>query len=301
MLRNALCFVASMLLMASTAMAQQNIVVVLDDSGSMGGSRMRDAKVALTEVINSLPKDTQLAIYALNAGWVYPNSNGTITQLDAKVAASAVDGVYPSGGTPLGSAIKVGGDSLLSLRKTHHYGTYRLLVVTDGEATDGNLAYEYLPDIARRNITVDLIGLDMSGQHSLATAINGSYKEADDAKSLAKAVQAVLAESSGSSGDADESDYELLQGIPDDFAKTALKTLAKTDDTTPIGEKPVVQVVLDEEGNVVVDEEGNVATEPAEVVNGGGGGVGTVFLVVLGIVVIGIVLMVVVNGGRRRY
>lgn len=301
MLRNALCFAVTLLLISSTAIAQQNIVVVLDDSGSMSGSRMTNAKYALIQVINSLSDDTQFAVYALNSGWIYPDHQGAISQIDKKLASDAVNSVYPSGGTPLGAAIKIGGDSLLRLRKTHHYGTYRLIVVTDGEANDGALAYKYLPDIARRNITVDLIGLDMSGRHSLAAAINGNYKEADDAQSLAKAVQDVLAESSGSSGDAKESDYELLEGIPTEFASAALLSLAKTDDTTPIGDKPIVQVKLNEEGHVVMDENGNVATEPFRVEGGDGEGFSAFIVVVGTLVLIAMIGLVAMNSGRRRY
>ena len=172
--------------------------------------------------------------------------------------------------------------------------------MTDGESTDGDLAYRYLPDVARRNITVDLIGLDMSGQHSLAESINGTYKEANDAKSLAKAVQDVLAESSGSSGDAKESDYDLLEGITVEFASAALDALSETNDEVPIGDKPVVEIKWDQSGKVSVDSEGNVVTEEMEVHVSGAPPLGAiVFFACVGLfvlVVVVIIMTIALNG-----
>ena len=107
MLRNIFIIMFSLLAFGNVAMAQQNIVVVLDDSGSMSGSRMDDAKSALSEVIAVLPSDTQVAVYALNAGWVYPDAQGTMKRIDRASAVKSINEVYPSGGTPLGRSIKL--------------------------------------------------------------------------------------------------------------------------------------------------------------------------------------------------
>ena len=107
--------------------------------------------------------------------------------------------------------MKIAADALLQRRSEQHYGTYRLLVVTDGEANDMDMLETYLPDILSRGITVDVIGVDMARQHSLATQVH-SYREADNPQSLTAAIEEVFAESSDDS-DAGESDFELLQGF----------------------------------------------------------------------------------------
>ncbi len=43
--------------------------------------------------------------------------------------------------------MKMAADALLELRDRQRYGTYKLLIVTDGEATDGHLVEQYLPEI----------------------------------------------------------------------------------------------------------------------------------------------------------
>jgi len=49
----------------------------------------------------------------------------------------AIDPISHGGRTPLGQYMKIGADALLAKKeKQHNYGSYRLLVVTDGEASD---------------------------------------------------------------------------------------------------------------------------------------------------------------------
>lgn len=301
MLRKSIATIAVALLLTSAAFAQQNIAVVFDDSGSMSGRRMDDAHKALTAVVNHLPADTQLGIYAINAGWAYPADGSGIGKLDRSKAVDAINNIRASGGTPLGSGIQEGGEALRKLRNKYHYGFYRMLIVTDGQANDPADAEKYLSDVGRRNIRTDLIGLDMSGEHHLATVAkkNGTYKEADDAESLTKVVKEVLAESGGSSGDAKEDDFELLAGIPDKMASACLASLQKsTYDNVPIGDQPLEQVVLDETGHVVLDENGDVVTEPVKVEDSGLG-IGGLFLAFIGIIVAIVIVVIFVNRGRR--
>ena len=135
--------------LASQAFAGQNVVVVLDDSGSMGElmrsdknmTKMIAAKAGLKTVLGTLPSDSKVGILCLNRGWVYP-----LALVDREAVAAAIDNVEQGGGTPLGQNLKTGADALLDERRKEHYGTYRLLIVTDGEAQDNNLIEKYLPD-----------------------------------------------------------------------------------------------------------------------------------------------------------
>ena len=117
-----------------------NVVVVVDASGSMGSpmrgtntDRMSVAKDALKQVLGQIPSSTHVGVLVFpNGNWVYPLGLRNDERLNG-----AIDSITSQGGTPLGEYMKQGADALLEARKKQFgYGTYRLLVVTDGEAND---------------------------------------------------------------------------------------------------------------------------------------------------------------------
>lgn len=216
--------------------ASQHVVVVLDDSGSMNErmrsnrstTRMQAAKQSLITVLDSLPADSQVGVVTLNGGWKV--QLGPINKAAAK---KAIRSIGAKGGTPLGRFMKHGTDALLNARQKDHYGSYRLLIVTDGEAGDQELVEKFLPDILSRGVTTDVIGVDMQSDHSLATAVH-TYRRADDPDSLTQAVREVFAETSANTSDAGEDDFDLVAGIPDEVAHAALEALAESGNH-PIG------------------------------------------------------------------
>ncbi len=229
-------------LLATEASAQQNVVIVLDDSGSMESTirsspslrKMAAAKSAIGTVLQQLPDDANVGLVVLNRPqnpWVIP-----FGPLDKSQVVEQVNDVRASGSTPLGQHMKVAADALLEARLEQFYGTYKLLIITDGEAGDAYLVEQYLPEIQARGIVVDVIGVDMPGEHSLATRAN-SYRKADDPDSLQQAISSVLAETTSDDGDAAESDFELLEGFPTELASAAINALA-TPSNLPIGGAP---------------------------------------------------------------
>jgi uncharacterized protein YegL len=231
--------------------------VVLDDSGSMA-ERMRSdrrtqkieaARQALLTVLENVPPDARIGILALNGGgsdhWVLP-----LGRVDRNRLLSAVRVIRANGGTPLGASMKTAADALLAQREKTRYGTYKLLVVTDGEATDQRLVDAYLPDILSRGITIDVIGVDMRQDHRLATQVH-TYRRADDPGSLQQAIsEVVLGESTIDDNDAGESDFELLAGIPDEVAVAALDALGRRGNA-PIQEKPAVVTTRGPQGQTI--------------------------------------------------
>ena len=231
-------------LAAVPAYADQNVVVVLDDSASMNQSmrnnrrlaKMQTAKDALLTVLESLPAETRIGIVLLNGGWgsdrwVYP-----LAPVDTARLRAGIQRIRAHGGTPLGARIKDGCDTLLALRGKEHYGSYRLLIVTDGEASDGDLVERYLPDILSRGIWVDVIGVDMASDHSLATQVH-AYRQADNPRDLIGAIREFTAEFSDDDPDANQADVELLAAFPAEVATAALEALAQPRNH-PIGEQP---------------------------------------------------------------
>ncbi len=220
-----------------------NVVIVLDGSGSMKEqmpgtreSKMAAAKQALHEVLATLPETTHVGVLAFSSHarqpWLYD-----LGSQDAVRLRDAIDGLRPDGKTPLGRFLKLGADRLLEQRrKQFGYGSYRLLVVTDGEASDAKLVERYTPSVIARGITLDVIGVDMASRHTLATKAH-SYRTADDADSLRQAIAEVFAEvSTTDSDDATGDDaFAVIAGLPPEIATAAVQALAISGNE-PIGE-----------------------------------------------------------------
>jgi uncharacterized protein YegL len=221
-----------------------NVVIVLDASGSMNGfmkgSRIRKmsaAKSALREVLKNVPEDTNIGLLVfsgkgLKNDWVFPLGPRSDEFLNR-----AIDIVKPGGGTPLGAYIKKGADRLLLERKKQMgYGTYRLLIVTDGEAQDKKLMEAYTPDVMAKGIIMDVIGVNMGMNHTLARKVN-SYRRADDPASLKKAIADVFAEVSVSGQDSvSKNVFQDIAPIPDEVAGAMIKALA-TINNDPVGHR----------------------------------------------------------------
>lgn len=228
---------------ASEAVYTHNVVIVLDGSGSMQQAmretrvaKMDAAKTALKAVLATLPADTHVGLLVFTngrPGWVFPLG----PRRDADLSR-AIDAVQAGGGTPLGTSMKLAADRLLEAREAQYgYGSYRLLLVTDGQATDGTLTTDYAPLILARGIVMDVIGVDMAQDHILATRAN-SYRRANDAEALRRAIQEIFAEvgRTGAGGAGDEAFAELA-GFPAEAAMAVLSALAAPGNQ-PIGSQP---------------------------------------------------------------
>lgn len=228
-----------------------HIVIVLDASGSMdadmgGPSRMEAAKAALGEVLKSVPETTYVGLLVFSglnksADWVYP-----LGPLNHENFMAALRPLEPSGATPLGTYLKKGADELLANRQERYgYGSYRLLIVTDGEAsgpTEEGMVQSFTPEVMSRGITMDVIGVDMDADHTLATKVH-TYRNAADPKSLAREIQNILAEVStqdGGSGDVAKL-FDEIDGLEVALATNMLGALTSSGNY-PIGEKPPPEV-----------------------------------------------------------
>lgn len=222
-----------------------NVIIVLDASGSMGGNmgntgmtRMTAAKKALEQVLLQVPESTHIGLLVFSAKgvkneWIYP-----LGPRDDEALRAAINKPQPGTGTPLGKYIKIGADALLQARKKQYgYGSYRLLIVTDGEASDPKLVEKYVPEVIARGITTDVIGVDMKKSHTLATKVH-SYRSAGDAEALAGAIAEVFAEvSSSGAGAAEEDAFDLLAPLPIEMGAAILNALSKLDNRA-IGAAP---------------------------------------------------------------
>lgn len=223
---------------ADDALHSDNIVVILDASGSMKDrfssdrtlTKMDAAKAALREVLAKVPADTHIGLLVFSGAnvrndWVYP-----LGPVDMPRLMAAIDKPRPSGGTPLGKYIRLGANRLLEQReKQYNYGSYRLLVVTDGEASDARKVRQYTPEVLKRQLRIDVIGVDMKTDHMLATMVD-SYRRADNPGELVAAVSQILAETTDDAG-TDISSQEVFEDIAPLTPEIALDLIQRL--TTP--------------------------------------------------------------------
>lgn len=267
-----------------------NVVIVLDASGSMdermSGTNIRKidaAKQALKGVVQKIPSNTNVGFLVFSGRgyrdeWLYP-----LSQKNDEKLLFAIDIPESGGGTPLGEYIKKGADILLAQReKQHGYGTFRLLVVTDGEANDQGRVERYTPEVIARGIRVDVIGVNMAKDHTLATRVH-SYRRANDPESFTKALTEVFAEVSNSSNDAASSDeaFEIVGALPTEVATAILSSLSSTGNH-PIGEKPRPKADTQSQ------------TQGAPAVQEGSSGIGVPLLLLIFVMVAGVIVFAIV-------
>ncbi len=255
---------------AENGVHTDNIVVILDASGSMKDkfrgdqtkSKMDAAKQALQEVLAKIPEGTNIGVLVFSGRnvpneWVYP-----LGPKDTNRLIEAINIPQPEGGTPLGRYIRIGANRLLEQReKQYNYGNYRLLIVTDGEASDSEKVAKYTPEILNRQIRVDVIGVDMKTDHQLAQEAD-SYRKADNPGELVAAVSQILAEAGDTNSDVDGEDafeyiapltpeiaIDLIQRIttPPSNSAIAIETTTPvpTQPKTPTQQQPIQQPIQD--------------------------------------------------------
>lgn len=237
-----LCLLTLLTSNVLSAESKNHIVILLDTSSSMeesmsffDQSKMEAAKEALISVVDKIPVDTKIGFLGFNESWFSPL--GDIDRLLLKQAIKDAQ-TTPYSGTPLGTYLKVAADTLLKERESQFgYGTYKILVVTDGNPTNEpeNLVKEYLPEITYRGITVDCIGVNMPKSSVLKNKVH-KYMSADDPNSLKQQVEnTVLAEIS-TTDDLNE-EFSDIALISDEVALTVISNLDSINNY-PIGEKP---------------------------------------------------------------
>jgi Ca-activated chloride channel homolog len=189
---------------SGAASCQRNFYVIFDGSGSMRhppahasdsadknfSSKAEGAKWAVHEFMAKVPDDVNLGLFVFDrngARQVLPLAAGNREKF-----LSAVDEVQPRNDTPLGRAIARGVTELSAqYKKQLGYGEFRLIVLTDGEATDNLTAG--VNAAARNKIPIYTIGFDMGETHALRKH-SVSYRAADSAAEVEKALEAAGAE-----------------------------------------------------------------------------------------------------------
>lgn len=190
---------------ASSVIAQNlladNWVVVFDGSGSMDsiacgtGSRPRieTAQKAVIQFSRSLPPNVHRGLVEFPS----PKVSVPLAANNHVAFETQVGKIKASGGTPLRSSMEVGASVLTAQAQAQRgYGTYHMLVVTDGEASSGEDPAEFTRKLVTSTpIQVHVIGFCVDGKHSLDIQGYTQYVAANNPAALERSLKAVLAES----------------------------------------------------------------------------------------------------------
>lgn len=179
----------------------RNYYVVLDASGSMtergcsgDAPKIDAARLALTAFADSLPADANLGLQVFDARGVREQLPlGTKNREQFKAVLSKV---RAAGGTPLHSAVTQAYTRLEAQgARQLGYGEYHLVVVTDGEASEGQdptAAVKLILD--RSPVVLHTIGFCIGEKHSLNQPGRTIYRAADNPGQLRQSLSDVLAE-----------------------------------------------------------------------------------------------------------
>jgi uncharacterized protein YegL len=179
-----------------------NYYLVLDGSGSMQDSqcsgsvnKMQAAKNAVSHFGSQIPTDANLGLAVFDGNGL--SQRTPLGQGDRTAFTQEVMKVKANSGTPLQNAIMLGYQALHRQAVAQlGYGEYHLVVITDGEANDGQDPTPAVNNIlANTPIVLHTIGFCIGDRHSLNQPGRIDYRAADDPAALARGLTSVLAES----------------------------------------------------------------------------------------------------------
>lgn len=171
----------------------ENYYIVLDASGSMAkyvptgnGSekRIQVAKDAIQTFVKGLPSDVNLGLLTFEPTRelveLGPDNHQQVLKYTRRIV--------PTGRTPLYNSIKRGSRALeTQARRQSGYGTYKLIIVTDGRSTDGDPSSLAREIVSNSPIEIHVIGFALK-THSLDIPGVTQYVTANSTEELIQAL-----------------------------------------------------------------------------------------------------------------
>ena len=166
-----------------------NLALVIDRSGSMSGFKLDQAKQAARHLVAALRPDDRLTIVhygsdvkSLEGLQATPENRGRLL--------AYIDGIWDDGGTNIGAGLTTAKGLLEASRG--RFPVNRVILISDGQPTEGVTDHAALVDIARSlrqsGLSVSSIGVgdDFNEQlmESLAEVGGGAYAYLQDASQL---------------------------------------------------------------------------------------------------------------------
>lgn len=173
---------------------KKNYYIVFDGSGSMEGDRLETAKTALKKFVTQIPLDANLGLAVFDYMGLTERSPFGESR---DYLINEIDQVTANGITPLSSAVELAYKKIIEQgHKQLGYGEYNLVIVTDGEASDGYEPNKIVNLILQDSpVSIHTIGFQIGENHSLNQPGKIFYKSANNLEELTKGLEDVLAES----------------------------------------------------------------------------------------------------------
>lgn len=173
-----------------------SMVLVLDTSGSMAGTKIDDARRAARAMVGEMRGDDQLALvaFATDATTLVPL--GRVNDVRER-ALRQIDGLRAAGSTDIANALRIAEQEL----RGDEYRATRIVLVTDGRDTSG-APRDRGPELARqaalRGVTVSALGIGADYDHAYLADISslgrGNYEFLGDSGALARFLSKELGE-----------------------------------------------------------------------------------------------------------
>jgi len=186
---------------AGVASTAANYYFIFDMSGSMdescsGKKKIDGAKEAVTRFMKNIPDDVNIGLMLIGTktgddfAEALPIGSGNKEEF-----LNIINGLQPRGGTPLGEAIQLSVDKVVEqYKKQLGYGTYRIIIITDGVQTGISLKEPCYYLAQHGFIGLYSIGLCMKSAHTLKN-YSLSYRDANNYEELEQALVQATAES----------------------------------------------------------------------------------------------------------
>jgi len=178
---------------SSENMLKKNYYIIFDASGSMQGDKIITAKKALLEFVKHVPEDANLGLAVFDATGLSERNRLGGNRNDL---VDLISRVRAEGGTPLRSALQLAYDKInIQAARQLGYGEYSIIVVTDGEASQGEEPDKIVNRIlAESPVSIHTIGFKIGTNHSLNQPGKILYKQANNLMELSAGLEEVLAE-----------------------------------------------------------------------------------------------------------
>jgi von Willebrand factor type A domain len=167
------------------------ITIIFDDSGSMAGSKLKQAKAAFRQWIAAVPASYRLGLVALNAGPLVP-----LDRDNRQALVQAVDRINASGGTPLVTTIRTAIAEIDRRRGViGPYERHIMLVFTDGEDTTSEGVAGVQRELARASDAgIETVGIGYHGEGNYMRKAATRYYDANNLTELQQSLAKVDAE-----------------------------------------------------------------------------------------------------------
>ncbi len=190
------------------------ITILFDDSGSMRGDKLDQAKRAFRDWLTTVPDNHRIGLIGLNAGQLVDWQRNNKSEV-----ADAVARIPATGGTPLANTIELARRTIAERKADRPFERHVLLVFTDGEDSTSRGAKGVEEEVsAATSSGIEAVGIGFHGQGDYLKRSSTRYFDAANTDELRAGLATVDSEIG------DTSDIVISPEIAE-----AMKTVSTTD------------------------------------------------------------------------